>query len=468
MLGKRATRFSKIEGSNWRAYQAKLKRARKIAAPKKIIQRNLKFIPVLIALSALAYGLLNVFSGSQFTFTRKAGNTAKNDPAAHLDQPPISFNKNDLHHFIDSRHISNLQNESFDLRYNGNHLSVQTSIDISLQNYLAGMLDRKNSSRVGIVVMDPVDGRIRAMVGYDKSDSLNNPCIDSSFPAASIFKIITAAAAIERGRLDPDSKLRFNGSKHTLYKSQLKENITKYTHTVSLKDAFAKSINPVFGKIGALYLSKDAFESYAKAFGFYRIIDFEIFLPPSLIALSNEPYYLAEIACGFNQKTRISPVHGALIAATILNRGKLIEPTIVDQITDGKNAQLYRSQPTTITQAFTPATADALDELMKATVRSGTVRSMFRKYRKDDIISKLEIGAKTGTINNKTDDVKYDWFVGYAKEKSGDRKIILSVVVAHQKYIGTRAAQYAILAFKKYFSTHFGRMHQQLSSDAKL
>jgi cell division protein FtsI/penicillin-binding protein 2 len=96
-------------------------------------------------------------------------------------------------------------------------------------------------------------------------------------------------------------------------------------------------------------------------------------------------------------------------------------------------------------------------ELMKTTIRSGTVRRTFRKYRRDKIISRLEIGGKTGTINNKTDDIKYEWFVGYAQDKGGDSKLIVSVLVAHQKYIGIRASQYAIMAFKKYFKTQFAK-----------
>jgi cell division protein FtsI/penicillin-binding protein 2 len=235
-----------------------------------------------------------------------------------------------------------------------------------------------------------------------------------------------------------------------------------------LKNAFAKSVNPVFGKIGNLCLDKDTFEFYAKAIGFYRIIDFEIFLPPSLTVLSNEPYQLAEIACGFTRKTRISPVHGALIAATALNQGKLIAPAIVDRITDENKDTLYRNRPTIIGQAFSPETAEALQELMKTTVQSGTVRGTFRKYRKDKIISRLEIGAKTGTINNQTNDLKYDWFVGYASEMLGGRKIIVSVLVAHEKYIGIRATQYAIMAFKKYFKSQLGKFDERKSPAPEL
>jgi cell division protein FtsI/penicillin-binding protein 2 len=154
----------------------------------------------------------------------------------------------------------------------------------------------------------------------------------------------------------------------------------------------------------------------------------------------------------------MSPVHGALISATIFNQGKLIEPSIIERIRDEKGVELYQSQPAVVTQAFAPHTSAAMRELMKNTIRSGTVRGTFRKYRKDKIISRLEIGGKTGTINNKTDDIKYEWFVGYAQDKGGDSTIILSVLVAHQKYIGIRAPQYAIMAFKKYFKAQFAKI----------
>ncbi|MGD9006097.1 MAG: penicillin-binding transpeptidase domain-containing protein, partial [Desulfobacterales bacterium] len=382
----------------------------------------------------------------------------KQQVASKKAAPAVSYGKHEIHHFIDSRHFANLRDNFFEIQSNGRRLRVQTSIDPSLQNYLSQKLDRKNSSHIGIVVMDPDDGRILSLVGFDKANPSNNPCLDSSFPAASIFKIVTAAAALEKGNLRLDSKLRYNGRKYTLYKSQLKEKRNKYTHTISLKDAFAKSVNPVFGKLGTLYLGKTQLESYASAFGFNRQINLEVFLAPSQTVITDEPYQWAEIACGFNRQTTMSPVHGALISATIFNRGKLIEPTIVERISDEKGVNLYQSQPAVVTQAYAPHTSAAMRELMKTTIRSGTVRGTFRKYRRDKIISRLEIGGKTGTINNKTDDIKYEWFVGYAQDKEGDSKIILSVLVAHQKYIGIRAPQYAIMAFKKYFKTQFANL----------
>jgi cell division protein FtsI/penicillin-binding protein 2 len=446
-----------MAGSSWRAYQDRLQRAQRNAAQKQFIRRYLKFILPLIAVSFVVYFSIDGSFGS-FPYNLKETLQASDhpEPAANTE-PVMSFSKDDIHRFIDSRHISNSDGNIFEVQANGKSLRVETSIEPSLQNYLINKLDRKNSSQIAIVAMDPEDGRILAMVGYDKSDPMKNPCTESDFPAASIFKIITAAAAIEKCDLRLDSELKFNGRKHTLYRSQLKEKTNKYTNKISLKNAFAKSVNPVFGKLGALYLGKDELESYARAFGFNHPINFEIYLSPSRTVITDKPYQWAEIASGFNRQTMMSPVHGALIAATIFNRGKLIEPTVIDRIAGEDGSEFYRSQPATITQAFAPDTSNTLHELMKATARSGTMRGAVRRYRRDKIISQLEIGGKTGTINNKTDDVKYDWFVGYARHKDGDGKLILSVLVAHQKYIGTRATQYAIMAFKQYFKTQFVR-----------
>jgi peptidoglycan glycosyltransferase len=453
------------EGSSWRAYQDELKRAEKNAAQRKRIRRQAKFILPLIAGCFAVYVSITGSFGSLFNDPKEAPETAKIRKTSPKAELATSYNKEEVRHLIDPSYISNLDDNSFEIQKSGKRLLVQTSIDPSLQNFLIKKLDRKNSSRIGIVALDPEDGRILSLVGYDRSDPLNNPCLDSSFPAASIFKIITAAAALEEGNLRLDSKLQYNGGKYTLYKSQLKEKTNRYTNKISLKDAFAKSVNPVFGKLGSLYLGKEKLESYARAFGFNRPINFEFYLSPSSIVFTDEPYQWAEIASGFNRQTKMSPVHGALISATIFNQGRLIEPTIVDRIVDEKGVELYRSHPATIRQAFAPDTSDAMDELMKATIRSGTVRGTFRKYRRDKILSRLEIGGKTGTINNKTDEIKYEWFVGYAQDKAGDDKLIVSVLVAHQKYIGIRAAQYAIMTFRKYFKKRFAEMKQPSSPD---
>lgn len=94
---------------------------------------------------------------------------------------------------------------------------------------------------------------------------------------------------------------------------------------------------------------------------------------------------------------------------------------------------------------------------MRASVRSGTCSKIFRGYRTDHILSKLNIGGKTGSIDTKKHDGRYDWFVGFAEEKEGTGKLVVSVIVTHEKYIGIRASQYARMAIKQYFRDYFAK-----------
>ena len=363
---------------------------------------------------------------------------------------------------LDKKVFVNLRGKNFDLVLDGHKLRVNTSLDLSLQHYLQKKIDKSTSRYIGIVAMDPSTGRVLSMVSFDKTDPSNNPCIDNEFPAASIFKIVTAAAAIEKCDFNLSSKFSYNGSKYTLYKSQLKNKMNRYTKKITFKDSFAQSVNPVFGKIGEHYLGRSNLEEYALAFGFNRKINFEIPLAPSFISLSDDPYQWAEIASGFNHETKMSPVHGAVMISAILNQGRMIEPTIVDQIIDGTGCTIYRSHLVTMNQAVTSEASDVVNRLMRAAIRSGTCSKMFRGCRTDHILSKLNIGGKTGSIDTKKHDGRYDWFVGFAEEKEGSGKLVISVIVAHGKYIGIRASQYARMAIKQYFRDYFAKNETDL------
>ena len=370
--------------------------------------------------------------------------------------------KTEVRALIANNNLLNFADSRIEIRRENSCFTLQTTLDPVLQQALFQRLDRKNSRYIGIVVMDPADGRVLAMAGYDKANPSGNPCVDSRFPAASIFKIITAAAAVETRDLEPDSILNFRGGPHTLYKSQIDTKPAKHASRVTLKDSFARSINPVFGKLGALYLGRDVLGTYADAFGFNREIDFELPIRPSRLELPGPTFEVAEIASGFNRTTRISPLHGALIAAALLNRGRLIEPTIVDWIVNDSGQTVYQTKAAFGDQIIGSETADVLLELMRATVTSGTARKEFQKHHGDKILSRLEIGGKTGSMGDGSAETRYDWFVGYAREAHGKGQLVFAVVVAHEDHIGTRAAAYAAMAIKEYFQGRFARLDHQV------
>jgi len=447
--------------SNWREYQANLKKS---AVKKRRTGIIPKFVLLFLLLPVIVYGIIDRIGQNQETYTQTREHHTSGERADTHDAGETLFGKRDIRHLLDSSAFVNLQDKSFDHDINGRRFRIDTSLDIPLQQFIMKKMDPSTSRYIAIVAIDPSTGKILSMAGFDKSNSIGNPCIDYIFPAASVFKIVTAAAAIEKCGLNQKSKLAYNGNKHTLYKSQLKDRTNKYTNRITFKDSFAQSVNPVFGKIGSLYLGKSVLEAYASSFGFNRKIEFELPVPASFFSISDEPYEWAEIASGFNRTTTITPLHGALIASTLLNQGRLIEPTIIDQIVDDKGQPVYRSRSAAVHQIITPRTSAVLNDLMKETIRSGTSKKAFKGFQKDQTLSRLDIGGKTGSIDNDAHDARYDWFVGFAKEKKGPAEIALSVFVAHEKYIGIRASYYARMIIKHYFQNYFAKTQDKAAA----
>jgi cell division protein FtsI/penicillin-binding protein 2 len=413
----------------------------------------------------VGYGIISGLEGISFshwmTDTLSPPKGEKKDAA--LDRLLLSDKKH-VQNLIDDVSLANLEKKQIDVFSNGDRYRVDTTLDIGLQNFILKKLNTSTARYIGIVAMDPATGKVLSMVSFDKTDPSSNLCVDSKFPAASIFKIVTASAAIEKNGFRPKRELKYNGMKHTLYKSQLEKKTNKYTNRVSFQDSFAQSINPVFGKIGVHYLGKTTLEEYAEAFGFNQDINFEIPVDPSDIHLTDRPYQWAEIACGFNQETTISPLHGAMMASAVVNHGRLMEPAIVVRIVDENGDVIYRNKTVSMNQVISPEASKTLNALMTATVRSGTAKKAFRGYRKDKILSRLNIGGKTGSMDNDTHDARYDWFVGFAEDKEGKTKFAVSVIVAHEKYIGLRASYYARSAMKSYFSNYFAKSENLAST----
>jgi peptidoglycan glycosyltransferase len=440
MAWKLKTDTTTSEKLNWREYQTDLKRT---SAKKRLTVSTLKYTVWASFFCVVSYAIIAGLGRQSFSHL-----ATKTSSPFHPDR---SFDKKKVQALLSDVSFINIEEKSFNFASNGHRYGIDTSLDIELQRYLLSKLNTSTARYIGIVAMDPVTGRILSMVSFDKINTSNNPCLESIFPAASIFKIVTASAAVEKYGFGPDHVFTFNGMKHTLYRSQLKDRKTRYTNRITFKDAFAQSVNPVFGKIGALYLDKETIIKYAKAFGFDRKINFELRLDPSCVAVTDKPYRCAEIASGFNNNTKISPIHGAMMVSAILNEGKLPEPTIIDRIVDEKGVVIYQNRTVPIGRAISADASATLNRLMTTTITSGTLRKTFRRYKRDKVLSRLNIGGKTGSIDNKTHDVRFDWFVGFAEEKGGNRKIALSVIVAHEKYIGLRAGYYARIAMKSYF-----------------
>ncbi len=443
--------------NSWRNFQAEyIVQKNKKDLIFKTIKRSIGFLTLVFLISVTCLFAIKYYKNIPDKSTQKT-------PAqkAQINLPtPIGLSKSQLTHIISTTPFSKTDKNIFFINTAQEKYKVTTSIDIYLQEYLLSLMNRLKRmtrgkpQRIALVVMEADTGKIIGMVGFDLANPTSNPCIDSDYPAASIFKIITAAAAVETLGYTPQTQLYFNGSKYTLYKRQLKDVKNKYSSKISFSKAFAESINPIFGKIGKNYLGKEELENYADAFGFNQVIESELPFVSGSFETTASSYHLAELGCGFNNNTTISPVFGAMLTTAIVNSGHIMLPSIVEHVTDANGKIIYKNQKSTYKTAIRPETADTMIRLMKRTITRGTARKSFRGASRDAVLSRLVIGGKTGSLYNTGHTVKYDWFTGFATQKKGNKKISLSIVVGHRKYIGTRAGTYAKMILKQYFKNN--------------
>jgi len=339
------------------------------------------------------------------------------------------------------------------LENQGESLVVETSIDPELQDYIADLLRKSLTIKAAVVVLRPDDGRILAMAGYDSEGSATQLCLEADFPAASLFKIVSAAAALEHAGFTPDKKVYFDGYKYTLYRRQLKQTRSRYTTEMSFKEAFGSSINPVFGKLGIYDLGQELMTDSAERFFFNRSIPFDFPVDTSLVQVPEDDFGLAEIASGFNKRTVISPLHAALLASAVANDGVMMRPWIIQRILGEDGTVIYRGGPSRMTDAVSKETAERLRVLMQETVKHGTCRRSFHRLRVKKAFKDVELGAKTGTISDVSGRFRYEWLTAYAIPHDGAKGICVAVMGVHGEKLGIRAGELGRVIINYYLSS---------------
>lgn len=431
--------------TNWRDYQRRLKR-------KQGYRRIYSRLPWLAVFAVFAFGgmWVVVFWGTWFEgFSTKAGLS----PDRGEKRPDILKERLDFKNFLGQDDVDTSQlTESFYVEKGGVRFKVKSTIEHKLQDYILRLLKRSMTRQAAVVALDPGDGRVLAMATYSDTGEPDNICVAAEYPAASLFKIISAAAAMERAGFTPNSPVFYNGRKYTLYKSQLKQRKNKFTAKTTFKNAFATSINSVFGKLGINRLGQKLMTEYAGKFLFNRAIPFDIPVAESTAWVPDHEYGIAESACGFNKNTLISPLHAALLAATVANNGTLMAPRLVDSISSESGEVLYITRPSKLASPIKSETAKEMKTLMRETTLYGTCRN-FRKLRGKKQFSDVDMGAKTGTINDRGDQFKFDWLAAYGLSESGEKSICIAILGIHGERLGIRANELGKLILNYYFTS---------------
>lgn len=332
------------------------------------------------------------------------------------------------------------------------NINIQYSVSFDLQNEAEKLLTQYKPDYGAIFMMNAETGRVLAMASYERG--VANPInwnLQASFPAASVFKVVTATAAVDKAGIEPYQKIHYNGGAYTLYRRNvMTDKITRWTNVITLREAFARSINTAFGRLSLLHLEPSDLQEYAERYQFNKDIpsDFTIEKGSAQVP-PNKTFEMTEVASGYNRSNRMSPVQGAMIAAAVANDGKMVAPYLVNLITDNNGEALYIPEVLELNRVMSAESAKKVRELMEQTVISGTSRKSFKNLVRDRRFNEIEIGGKTGHLTGDNPRGRVDWFVGYALDNN--EKIAISAITVNKKFWTVKSSHLGQSMVKKYF-----------------
>jgi len=412
-----------------------------------------------------------VFVVSLVYFSQAASKTSK-ESAADLEprasKTSMALNKEQVAAAITPHAIQNRFPNKFKFVDSKNQKItgyVNYTFDQNVHNKLAEVYLQYQPDYACFVALDVETGAILNLSSFVKAEERwDNLVMRAEYPAASVFKLITAAAGLDSGVIKTNTVFPFNGKSTSLYKSQvLRHKDNKWTRKPTLVESFAKSINPVFAQIGIFKVGKKNLNEYATKFGFDTPMLTDFHLPESRVDLNlNDQWQIAEAASGYTKDITLSPIHAAQLAAIIANDGKMVTPYMVETITGRDGVTLYeKGHFYDNQQVIKASSAKDMRALMRATTKSGSARKSFQGINRYKVYSGMEIGGKTGSLTGYSPKGRHDWFVGYA-QKNGRKVAYASLIVNKEKWY-VRSA-YVARQFIYHYFTEQARLAKEKSS----
>ena len=312
---------------------------------------------------------------------------------------------------------------------------IKKQKDVFLAEKIDQMLRRFKPMHSIVLVVEPKTNEIVAW-GETKDYKVQNEpdyFTRNTFPAASLAKTITIAAAMESNRYSLNSPIPDRGAHHTLYKNQLRvpENYTG--PTIELQDAYAKSANPPLAIIG-MNVGASRLKAAAKNLGYN--MNFAGGIPGrSNYAPPDSGYVLAEASCGFTEATTLTPLLAAAQVRAILMKKPLEIPWAANL--DG---YAPKNRIALDVDKFSENTYYGLREAMIRSITNGTARkhiSTRNMARKN--YNALNIGGKTGSLDGHDPYGRYEWFMGFAQAKEDPSKSLVVVILQVHDLQGYRS-----------------------------
>lgn len=342
-------------------------------------------------------------------------------------------------------------------------LSLDRNIQMYCEQAAKKVCTKKSADSVSVIVMNPQNGELMAMVNYpefdlndpftlagdtgetvsaeEKQDLLNkmwrNQCISDTYEPGSTFKIITAAAALEEGVVKLDDTFYCPGYK-IVEDRRIRCARTTGHGAETFETGIMNSCNPVFMELGER-LGAENFAGYFKQFGLLSKTNIDLPGEAGTIMHKTEnigPVELATIS--FGQSFQITPIQLVTTVSSIINGGTRVTPHFGVSVQDADGNTVKTFSYETHENICTAETSETMRCLLEKVVSEGT--------GKNAKIEGFSIGGKTATSQTlpRSDHKYISSFLGFAP--ADDPQVLVLVVINNPQgiyYGGTIAAPVA-------------------------
>ncbi len=313
-------------------------------------------------------------------------------------------------------------------------------VDAELQAFAERLLERANPFAGAIVAAEVPSGRVlvfadRPPAGGKRGDVL----LGRLAPAASVFKIVTTAALIERGHVRPDEVVCTDGGIRSIERKHLERPRTGKALCAPFRSALGHSRNAAYAQLVTRALMRNDLVEMGERFGFGRNVRFdgaEVAFGKLQVPYGDLDF--ARTAAGF-RGSRLSVLGGLTIAGIVANRGRPLSFRIEQGDAPNESAP----------QVIRPSTAAELTRMMEVTVHSGTSFEVFSDEDKKPYLPGIRVAGKTGTLQPSANDPTTTWFIGFAPSRKP--KIVVSVLLQNGKVWRKRANELARDLLIEYF-----------------
>ena len=342
-------------------------------------------------------------------------------------------------------------------------LSLDYNIQMYCEQAAKKVCTKKSADSVSVIVMNPQNGELMAMVNYPEFD-LNNPftlagdtgeavsaeekqnllnkmwrnqCISDTYEPGSTFKIITAAAALEEGVVKLDDAFFCPGYK-IVEDRRIRCARTTGHGAETFETGIMNSCNPVFMELGER-LGAENFAGYFKQFGLLSKTNIDLPGEAGTIMHKTEnigPVELATIS--FGQSFQITPIQLVTTVSSIINGGTRVTPHFGVSVQDADGNTVKTFSYEMHENICTAETSETMRYLLEKVVSEGT--------GKNAKIEGFSIGGKTATSQTlpRSDHKYISSFLGFAP--ADNPQVLVLVVINNPQgiyYGGTIAAPVA-------------------------